>query len=78
MESGIAEAEERIMREVDGSYAVFKDADRCDRDLKRCELAAMQGFRDPHVVAPRAWRCTCVRASTLARHEAGLARAGVA
>lgn len=28
------------MREVDGSYAVFKDADRCDRDLKRCELAA--------------------------------------
>ncbi|MFB0965744.1 MAG: hypothetical protein QMC36_08940 [Patescibacteria group bacterium] len=28
------------MREVDGSYAIYKDADRCDRDLKRCELAA--------------------------------------
>lgn len=40
VENGIGDAEERIMREVDESYAIFKDADKCDRDLKRCELAA--------------------------------------
>lgn len=40
VENGIGDAEERIMREVDEGYAIFKDADKCDRDLKRCELAA--------------------------------------
>lgn len=40
VENGIGEAEERIMREVDEGYAILKDADKCDRDLKRCELAA--------------------------------------
>lgn len=40
MESGIGEAESLIMSEVDAGYAIFKDADKCDRDLKRCELAA--------------------------------------
>lgn len=28
------------MTEVDQGYAMFKDADNCDRDLKRCELSA--------------------------------------
>ncbi len=28
------------MSEVDEGYAILKDADKCDRDLKRCELAA--------------------------------------
>lgn len=40
MEAGIGEAEKRIMDEVDESYAMLKDADLCDRNLKRCELAA--------------------------------------
>ncbi|MFZ3232023.1 MAG: hypothetical protein WA194_00510 [Patescibacteria group bacterium] len=28
------------MTEVDQGYAMLKDAEKCDRDLKRCELAA--------------------------------------